>query len=111
MGVCLSNVKGWRMKKSPFFYGAGDTGKSQLKSLVERILGKGNFVSIDLKEMEARFGTGVIYGMRLAGSSDMSFLSIDELKTFKKVTGGDSIFAEFKFQQGFEFTYTGMLWF
>lgn len=111
IGVCLSNVKGWRMKKSPFFYGAGDTGKSQLKSLVERILGKGNFVSIDLKEMEARFGTGVIYGMRLAGSSDMSFLSIDELKTFKKVTGGDSIFAEFKCQQGFEFTYTGMLWF
>ena len=28
----------------------------------------------------------------------MSFLSVDELKTFKKMTGGDSLFAEFKGQ-------------
>ena len=40
-----------------------------------------------------------MYGTRLAGSSDMSFLSVDELKTFKKMTGGDSLFAEFKGQQ------------
>ena len=44
-----------------------------------------------------------MYGTRLAGSSDMSFLSVDELKTFKKMTGGDSLFAEFKGQQAFEF--------
>lgn len=111
IGVCISNVKGWRMKKSLFLVGAGDTGKSQLKSLVERMLGSDNFIGIDLKEIEARFGTGAIYGTRLAGSSDMSFLSVDELKTFKKVTGGDSLFAEFKGQQGFQYTYNGLLWF
>jgi len=72
---------------------------------------KGNFIGIDLKEIEARFGTGAIYGTRLAGSSDMSFLSVDELKTFKKITGGDSLFAEFKGLQAFEFTYNGLLWF
>ena len=88
IGVCMSNIKGWRMKKALFLVGDGDTGKSQLKSLVERLLGKGNFIGIDLKEIEARFGTGAIYGTRLAGSSDMSFLSVDELKTFKKITGG-----------------------
>ena len=111
IGVCISNVKGWRMKKALFLVGAGDTGKSQLKSLVERLLGNDNFIGIDLKEIEARFGTGAIYGTRLAGSSDMSFLSVDELKTFKKVTGGDSLFAEFKGQQGFQYTYNGLLWF
>ncbi len=111
MGVCLSNVKGCRMKKSPFFYGDGDTGKSVLKALTERLLGQGNYIGIDLQEIEARFGTGAIYGMRLAGSSDMSFMSIDELKTFKKITGGDSLFAEFKGQQGFEYTFSGLLWF
>ena len=111
MGVCLSNVKGWRMKKSLFLVGDGDTGKSQLKSLTERLLGNGNFIGIDLKEIEARFGTGAIYGTRLAGSSDMSFMTVEELKTFKKITGGDSLFAEFKGQQAFEFTYYGMLWF
>ena len=111
IGVCISNIKGWRLKKSLFLVGDGDTGKSQLKSLVERLLGKGNFIGIDLKEIEARFGTGAIYGTRLAGSSDMSFLSVDELKTFKKITGGDSLYAEFKGQQAFEFTYSGLLWF
>ena len=111
MGVCLSNVKGWRMKKALFMVGPGDTGKSQLKSLTERLLGRGNFIGIDLKEIEARFGTGNIYNKRLAGSSDMSFLTVDELKTFKKCTGGDSLFAEFKGHNGFEFTYNGLLWF
>lgn len=111
IGVCISNVKGWRMKKALFLVGQGDTGKSQLKSLVERLLGRGNFIGIALKEIESRFGTGAVYGTRLAGSSDMSFLSVDELKTFKKMTGGDSFFAEFKGQQAFEFTFNGLLWF
>lgn len=111
IGVCISNVKGWRMKKALFMVGPGDTGKSQLKSLTELLLGKGNYVAIDLGEIEARFGTGNIYGKRLAGSSDMSFMTVDELKTFKKCTGGDSLFAEFKGQNGFEFVYNGLLWF
>jgi phage/plasmid-associated DNA primase len=78
---------------------------------VEHLLGKGNFVGIDLAEIEARFGTGSIYGKRLAGSSDMSFLTVAELKTFKKCTGGDSLFAEFKGQNSFEYTFGGMMWF
>lgn len=111
IGVCISNIKGSRMKKALFMVGDGDTGKSQLKSLTEMLLGRGNYIGIDLKEIESRFGTGNIYNKRLAGSSDMSFLSVDELKTFKKCTGGDSLFAEFKGQNGFEFTYKGLLWF
>ena len=111
IGVCISNVKGWRMKKALFMVGEGDTGKSQLKSLTEMLLGKGNYVAMDLGEIEARFGTSNIYGKRLAGSSDMSFMTVDELKTFKKCTGGDSLFAEFKGKNGFEFVYNGLLWF
>lgn len=111
IGACLSNIKGHRFKKALFMVGPGNTGKSQLKSLIERLLGKGNFIGIDLKDIEARFGTSALYQKRLAGSSDMSFLSVDELKTFKKLTGGDSVFAEFKGEPGFEYTYTGLLWF
>jgi P4 family phage/plasmid primase-like protien len=111
MGAALSNVKGHRLKKSLFMVGKGDTGKSQLKSLTERLLGNGNFIGIDLKEIESRFGTGNLYNKRLAGSSDMSFLTIGELRIFKQCTGGDSIFAEFKGQNGFEFTYKGLFWF
>lgn len=111
IGVCLSNIKGYRMKKALFMVGQGDTGKSQLKSLTEKLLGKGNYCGIDLKELESRFGTSNIYNKRLAGSSDMSYVTLEELKTFKKCTGGDSLFAEFKGENGFEFTYNGLLWF
>ena len=110
-GACLSNIKGWRMKKALFMYDPGDSGKSVLKALVENLLGKGNFIGIDLAEIEARFGTGSIYGKRLVGSSDMSFMTVAELKTFKKCTGGDSIFAEFKGQNSFEYTFGGVMWF
>ncbi len=111
MGVILSNIKAWRMKKVLIIVGPGDTGKSQLKALTERLLGPGNYLSADLEEIEARFGTGNIFGTRLAGSSDMSFHTVDEFKTLKKIAGGDSLFAEFKGQQAFVFTYGGMLWF
>ena len=110
-GASLSNLKCWRMKKALFVVGPGDTGKSVLKSLNERLLGRGLFVSIDLKELEARFGTANLYNKRMAGASDMSFLAILELKVFKKATGGDSLFAEYKGMDGFEFVYNGFLWF
>lgn len=111
MGACLSNVPGSRMKKSLFMYGPGDTGKSQLKRLTERLLGAGNYTGIDLQQMESRFGTSAIYGKRLAGTSDMSYMTVSELKTFKLATGGDSMFIEFKGQDSFQFEYRGMLWF
>ena len=111
IGVYISNIQGWRLKKSLFLVGDGDTGKSQLKSLVERLLGKGNFIGIALKEIEARLDTGAIYSTRLVDPSDMSFLTVDELKTFKKITGGDSFYAEFRGNQAFEFTYHGLSWF
>lgn len=111
IGVCLSNISGYRMKKSLFMVGKGNTGKSQLKALAEKLLGYGNSAAIDLSELEQRFGTSKIYGKRLSGSSDMSYVSVNELKVFKQITGGDSIFAEFKGKPAFEFVYKGLMWF
>lgn len=111
MGVCISNIKGWRLKKALFLIGEGDTGKSQLKGLTEKLLGAGNYIGIDLDRIEARFGTSAIYGKRLAGSSDMKFLTIKELEVFKQCTGGDALFAEFKGLSAFHFIYDGLLWF
>ena len=111
MGAVISNVKGYRMKKALFMYGPGNTGKSQLKRLTEILLGEDNYSGIDLNQMEQRFGGGAIYGKRLTGTSDMGFMSVPELKLFKKATGGDTLFGEFKGQDGFEFVYGGLLWY
>ena len=111
MGLTLSNIPGYRLKKAMFFVGAGNTGKSVLRSLIEQLLGPGNYIGIDLSEIETRFGAGFLYGTRLAGCADMSTLEINELRSFKKLTGGDSISIEFKGKQAFSYKYPGVLWF
>lgn len=111
IGVCISNVKGFRMKKALFLQGKGDSGKSQLKSLVERLVGENNCTSIELAQLEERFGSSSLYGKRIAGSSDMKYVSVKELNIFKQVTGGDTIRAEFKCKDDFPFKYNGVMWF
>lgn len=61
--------------------------------------------------METRFGSSFTYWKRLSGSADMSFMTVSELKIFKKPTGSNVIRAEFKGKDGFEFKYKGLLWF
>lgn len=109
IGICISNVWGTHFKKGLFFTGPGDTGKSQIKLLLEMLLGERNHFAIDLSGLEARFGTSYVYGRRMVGSADMGFMSLKELRTFKQLTGGDSIMGERKAQQGFTFRYRGCL--
>lgn len=111
IGVCLSNVKGHKMKRSLFLLGPGDTGKSQLKCLVEYLLGEKNYSCIGLDKFEKRFGLSSVYGKRLAGSADNSCMQLRELNNFKMVTGGDRVEAEFKGKDKFKFRYNGLLWF
>jgi P4 family phage/plasmid primase-like protien len=111
LGFAISNIKGFRTKKALFLQGEGDTGKSQLKKLAEKLVGENNTSSVDLKTLEDRFGTSSIYNKRIVGSNDMKYASISEISTFKSLTGGDSVLCEFKGQQQFNFTYSGLLWF
>lgn len=111
MALCISNIKGYRIKKALFMVGNGNTGKSQLKALTEKLIGIENCSSVTLAELEARFGTANLYNKRLVGDSDMSFMSVKELKMFKQITGGDSIQVEFKNRTPFNYTYNGLMWF
>lgn len=111
MGVALSNIDGSRMKKALFVIGEGNTGKSQLKNLLTRLIGSQHCAPLELSDLEQRFGTSALYQKRLAGCNDMSNLRIEELSTFKKLTGGDVISAEFKGKPHFNFKFRGLLWF
>ena len=111
IGAALSNVPGYRYKKALFLCGEGDTGKSQLKVLTERLLGPDNHAAVDLPDLESQFGSSMIYGKRLVGTADMTFVTVRELKMFKTVTGGDYIKVEFKGRTGFSYRYNGLLWF
>ncbi|UNT94246.1 hypothetical protein KWG61_06475 [Allobaculum sp. Allo2] len=111
MGVAISNIHGYRMKKALFMIGPGDTGKSQIRKFVEMTIGSYYCTSMELDDLEKRFGTSQMYGKRICGSADMRFSRVPELNIFKKATGGDSLPAEFKGEAAFEFVYKGVLWY
>ncbi|MBR1739145.1 MAG: hypothetical protein IJ737_02540 [Ruminococcus sp.] len=111
MAVCISNIEGKHMKQALFLYGPGDTGKSQLLILTQKLLGEGNYSVSNLKTLEDRFGKTSLFHKRLCGTGDMSFISIEELEVFKSATGGDQINMEFKNKNSYPYYYKGLLWF
>lgn len=111
MGIAVSNVYGHRMKKALFMVGAHNTGKSKIKELLIKLIGEQNANTLDLETLEARFGSSQILNKRLIGSNDMSYMKVKELKIFKLITGGDTIFMENKGQNGFNSKFQGLAWF
>lgn len=111
MGCILSNIRGDVVKKSVFMYGKGDTGKSQILRLCQKLLGNHNVCSTSLQSLENRFGTFAMYGKRLTLDPDMSFAKVAEMSTFKKSSGGDPLQFEQKNRDAFTDTYKGFMWF
>lgn len=112
MGIALSNIDcNEKLKAGVFMVGKGDSGKSQIKLLLSKLLGEKNCSSIDLTKLEERFGTSAIYGKRLVGSNDMKFATVKEMNAYKQLTGGDEIIAEKKGGAHFSFKFRGLLWF
>lgn len=110
-GFTISNMNGYEPKKALFLYGPGDTGKSVFLDLLSKLVGADNFASTDLKELEERFGTMALWRKRLAGCPDMSYMNVDELSVFKKLTGGDDISFEQKGKDRFTDKFRGVLMF
>lgn len=111
MGLIISNVPSRHFKKCLLMVGKPDTGKSQIRALTEKIIGERNAASMDLKQLEDRFGTAGMYNKRLCGCTDMKRLDIDELPVFKQATGGDLINVEHKGQDVFATRFCGYFWF
>ena len=111
LAITLSSIKGSRFKKAMVLYGDGNTGKSKIIELIQYIIGADNFAICDITDLEQRFRTSSLFQKRLAGSPDMSYAKISELKIFKSATGGDQIFAERKGRDGFAFKYDGLFLF
>lgn len=109
IGYAVSNIPGYKCKQALILYGAGNTGKSQYLSLLEKLVGSENYCSMSLQQLEMRFGTSALWGKRLAGNADMGSAKIDELEKFKAITGGDTIDYEFKGKDRFSAKYTGLL--
>ncbi len=110
IGVAISNLHGYRMKQAFFCVGPGNSGKTQIKLLLTKLLGEENCSSVDLKDMEKPFHSIELLNARLAGSNDMSGLKISNLDKFKQLTGGDYITDSYKNEGLIDFRFNGLLW-
>jgi putative DNA primase/helicase len=85
--------------------GSGRNGKSTFLDVMKALLGGGNVSSVSLASLTGnRFAPAQLHGKlaNLAGDIDATYLA--ETAMFKAITGGDTIMAEHKHGQPFEFT-------
>lgn len=99
--------------KSFFLTGAGSNGKSTFLDMVKHVLGRQNYVALDLDELSERFSTTTMFGKLANIGDDISddFLQGKAIANFKKVVSGNDIKAENKGQDPYFFKPTVKLLF
>lgn len=103
IGYCFyrSNI----YRKAFILTGGKRGGKSTYLDCIKAVLGKDNISSLDLKEVGDRFSTAMMFG-KLANIGDDigdDFLQGSQVATFKKIVAGNTIKAERKGQDPFDF--------
>ncbi|WP_113674546.1 phage/plasmid primase, P4 family [Vallitalea guaymasensis] len=83
--------------------GTGSNGKSTFLNMLKTMLGKRNVSVLDLKKLNDRFSTVMMYGKLANVGDDISEEFVTDAAEFKKIVTGETIDAEQKGQPKFEF--------
>ena len=83
--------------------GSGSNGKSTFLNMLKTLLGKRNLSALDLKKLNDRFSTVMMFGKLANISDDISDEFIADSAEFKKIVTGETIDAEHKGQPKFDF--------
>lgn len=110
-GLAISNIYVYRAKKALFLCSIrGNTGKSVLMNLIQRILGEENVTSVPIQHMNentGRFTMGTALGKRLIINGDQTEADVSDSSYFKELTGGDRVKMEQKNQKPLMIRYRG----
>lgn len=111
--LAVSNINIGRLKMFLLMYGARDSGKSMLFTLLSRLLGEENTHATNLYLLEEnRFETMNACGKRLVGTPELDNNSVvHHVGIIKALTGGDLIRAEIKCGGTYNFRYRGVILF
>jgi putative DNA primase/helicase len=82
--------------------GEGSNGKSTILNVIKKLLGKQNYTSLDLRELEDTFKPSELYNKLANIGDDISSKYIESSSVFKKVVTGESFIVQKKFAQPFE---------
>lgn len=103
IGYCL--YRRYEIHKAFMFIGEGSNGKSVLINVIIALLGKENVSNISLQEITSDgFSRAHLYGRMANLFADIPDKALKETGIFKMLTGGDRMYANVKFKEGFEFT-------
>lgn len=93
------------LSKSFILTGSGSNGKSTFLDMVRNVLGRNNYVSLDIDELSEKFSTTTMFGKLANIGDDISdeFLQGKAISQFKKIVSGNDIKAENKGQDVFFF--------
>lgn len=91
------------LRKSFMLTGEKRNGKSTFLSLIENLLGRENCTSLDLKELGDRFKTAELFGKLANIGDDIGDEFIGNPAVFKKLCSGNTINAEYKGRDPFDF--------
>ena len=100
-GYCLYRRN--ELGKAFILTGTGSNGKSTYLNMIKHMLGRKNISVLDMKKLNDRFSTVMMYGKLANIGDDISDNFLDDSSEFKKIVTGETIDAEQKGQPKFEF--------
>ena len=103
VGACMYRSNNLCGGKAFILTGSGSNGKSTFLNMVKTLLGKKNVSVLDMKKLNDRFSTVMMYGKLANIGDDISDNFIDDSAEFKKIVTGETIDAEQKGQPKFDF--------
>jgi len=101
-GYCL--LRDYRHHKSLLLVGEGANGKSTFLEVLRRMLGSPNVANEPLQTLITnRFAISQLYGKLANIYPDLPAIALKDTGFFKMLTGNDTISAEYKFKDRFDF--------
>ena len=101
VGYCLFRRN--ELGKAFVLTGSGSNGKSTFLNMLKTMLGKRNLSVLDLKKLADRFSTVMLFGKLANIGDDISDEFVTDAAEFKKVVTGETIDAEYKGKDKFDF--------
>jgi putative DNA primase/helicase len=102
-GACMYRSNQLAGGKAFVLTGSGANGKSTFLNMLKTMIGKRNTSVLDLKKLNDRFSTVMLFGKLANIGDDISDEFVTDAADFKKIVTGETIDAEQKGQPKFDF--------
>lgn len=101
IGYCMFRRN--ELGKAFILTGSGSNGKSTFLNMLKTMIGKKNLSVLDLKKLDDRFSTVMLFNKLANIGDDISDEFVTDAAAFKKIVTGETIDAEQKGQPKFDF--------